>query len=282
MAAVPWSSERGASVPTSNDGQASKKKTGAATVTRRRSSSASPADEQLRGGHNVNPGLIGARLRARRLSKGISLRQFARDLDVSASFISQLETGKAQPSVATLFAICSALDIATDDLFDSALSDGASHNPEATGSSTDAANNSWHAISSFGRTVATNTPTDVRVMRGSTPVVHPAERNVLVLDSGVTWESLTAEHHDRAQFMFVRYDVGGSSTMEGRLIRHVGTEYGFILRGTLEVTLGFERYRLNPGDSISFDSTRPHRLTNVGDVPVEAIWFNFERFDNAN
>lgn len=55
-----------------------------------------------------------------------------------------------------------------------------------------------------------------------------------------------------------------------------------ILRGTLEVTLGFERYRLDSGDSISFDSTRPHRLTNVGDVPVEAIWFNLERFDSPN
>ena len=79
----------------------------------------------------------------------------------------------------------------------------------------------------------------------------------------------------------MRYDVGGSSTIEGRLIRHVGTEYGFVLSGLLEVTLGFETYRLSPGHSISFDSTRPHRLTNVGDVPVEAIWFNLERFDSV-
>ena len=64
--------------------------------------------------------------------------------------------------------------------------------------------------------------------------------------------------------------------MEDRLIRHVGTEYGFILSGTLEVTLGFETYRLTTGDSISFDSSRPHRLANVGDIPVEAIWVNLE------
>src|SRR5487761_2216868 len=121
---VPWSSERGASVPTSNDGKPSGKKVGSPTVTPRRASSATSSNEQLRAGENVNPGLIGARLRARRLSRGISLRQFARDLEVSASFISQLETGKAQPSVATLFAICSAPDIATDDLFDSAVSNG--------------------------------------------------------------------------------------------------------------------------------------------------------------
>src|ERR1700722_9653888 len=63
------------------------------------------------------PGLVGARLRERRLERGITLRQFARDIDVSASFISQLETGKAQPSVATFYSICAALDISIDELF---------------------------------------------------------------------------------------------------------------------------------------------------------------------
>ena len=70
--------------------------------------------------------------------------------------------------------------------------------------------------------------------------------------------------------------------MEGRLIRHVGTEYGFVLSGTLEITLGFETYRLHASDSISFDSSRPHRLANVGDVPVEAIWVNLEHFDSSH
>src|SRR5271168_2725633 len=67
--------------------------------------------------NRLAPGLVGARLRERRMARGISLRQFARDIDVSASFISQLETGKAQPSVATFFSICAALDISIDELF---------------------------------------------------------------------------------------------------------------------------------------------------------------------
>jgi mannose-6-phosphate isomerase-like protein (cupin superfamily) len=48
----------------------------------------------------------------------------------------------------------------------------------------------------------------------------------------------------------------------------------------LEITLGFETYRLTSGDSISFDSSRPHRLANAGDVPVEAIWVNLELLDH--
>ena len=37
--------------------------------------------------------------------------------------------------------------------------------------------------------------------------------------------------------------------------------------------LGFEQFELEPGDSIGFDSTQPHRLWNLGDEPVHGIWF---------
>jgi transcriptional regulator with XRE-family HTH domain/mannose-6-phosphate isomerase-like protein (cupin superfamily) len=220
--------------------------------------------------NRLAPGLVGTRLRARREAKGISLRQFARDLEVSASFISQLETGKAQPSVATLYSICAALDISTDELF---AGDTAVEARGKTGELTDASNNSWRAVDGVASVSSRNGHHDTG---GSSPMLHPHERTVLVLDSGVTWESLIATHHEQAEFMFVRYDVGGSSTLEGRLIRHVGTEYGFIMRGTLEIVVGFETYVLTAGDSISFDSSRPHRLTNIGDVPVEAIWVTLD------
>ncbi len=242
-----------------------------------RSETVTPITSQPAPAATMTPGLIGARLRTTRLARGISLRQFARDLEVSASFISQLETGKAQPSVATLFAICSALDITTDELFESedAAGEETSDFLEEVSGATDAGNNAWRNAASYGST-ANGAASDTVVSRSSSPVVHPHHRKILVLDSGVTWESLTTARSDKTDFMFVRYDVGGSSTNEGRLIRHIGTEYGFVLSGTLEITLGFETYRLEAGDSISFDSSRPHRLANVGAVPVEAIWVNIE------
>lgn len=222
--------------------------------------------------NRLAPGLVGARLRQRRMERGISLRQFARDIDVSASFISQLETGKAQPSVATFFSICAALDISTDELFnyDDSIE---TEREESTNGPTDAANNNWLAVE---HDTEISTSQRVHLDGGSSPVVRPNERRVLVLDSGVTWESLTSSHRDRTDFMFVRYEVGGSSTLEDRLIRHAGVEYGFILKGTLHIAVGFDTYVLNAGDSISFDSSRPHRLYNDGNVPVEAIWVNLE------
>jgi transcriptional regulator with XRE-family HTH domain/mannose-6-phosphate isomerase-like protein (cupin superfamily) len=242
----------------------------ASTKGPRRSNLAEP--QPLSAPNRLAPGLVGARLRQRRMERGISLRQFARDIDVSASFISQLETGKAQPSVATFFSICAALDISTDELFnyDDSLEpvrDAATNGP------TDAGNNHWLAVDQGTEVSA---PQRIQLDGGSSPVVRPNERRVLVLDSGVTWESLTSSHRDRTDFMFVRYEVGGSSTLEDRLIRHVGVEYGFILTGTLHIAVGFDTYVLNAGDSISFDSSRPHRLYNDGNVPVEAIWVNLE------
>jgi len=222
----------------------------------------------------ISAGHTGARLRARRESSGVSLRQFARDLGVSASFLSQLETGKAQPSVATLYSICAALNMSIDELF--AVESTLSENPDDVSARglarSDAEAHIHDADIGDGSSRMWNFPSSSGISHLS-PLVTPSERKALVLDSGVTWERLTAMTEAKIDFVFVRYDVGGSSNSDGHLTRHAGTEYGFVIRGVLEVNLGFETYRMNPGDAISYDSSTPHRLTNVGDVPVEAIWF---------
>jgi mannose-6-phosphate isomerase-like protein (cupin superfamily) len=45
-----------------------------------------------------------------------------------------------------------------------------------------------------------------------------------------------------------------------------------VISGRLGVRIGFDEYDLGPGDSISFDSSSPHRLWAIGDDPVKAIW----------
>jgi transcriptional regulator with XRE-family HTH domain len=59
---------------------------------------------------------IGPRIRARRIELGLSLRELARRVDVSASFISLVETGRCPPSVDTLCALTSELGISADQL----------------------------------------------------------------------------------------------------------------------------------------------------------------------
>ena len=74
------------------------------------------------------------------------------------------------------------------------------------------------------------------------------------------------------------YEVGGASSSDGKLVRHAGREFGLVLSGTLGVTVGFEEHVLGPGDSISFESTIPHRLHNDGDQAVRAIWVTLGRY----
>src|SRR5215218_1114369 len=59
---------------------------------------------------------LGSRLRAERLGQGIGLREMARRLGISASALSQIETGKAQPSVSKLFDIVNLLGVSVDGL----------------------------------------------------------------------------------------------------------------------------------------------------------------------
>src|SRR5688500_6006330 len=61
---------------------------------------------------------LGSRLRQARLQANLSLREMARQLGVSPSFVSQLENGKSQPSVATLYSLAQLLGVSMDRLFD--------------------------------------------------------------------------------------------------------------------------------------------------------------------
>ena len=56
---------------------------------------------------------LGERLREKRTERGLGLRELARRLDVSPSLVSQIETGKIQPSVRTLYAMVSELGVST-------------------------------------------------------------------------------------------------------------------------------------------------------------------------
>jgi transcriptional regulator with XRE-family HTH domain len=191
---------------------------------------------------------VGDRLRAARDRVGISQRELARRLGVSPSLISQLENGQSLPSVGTLYGIVTELDVSLDEIIrgdERRAGDGA---PE---------------------------PAESRELRVEprSPLVHPGERQAIDLASGVRWEELTADTEGDVDFIHATYEIGGASTPDEALIRHHGREYGYVIKGTLGVQIGFQYYELNPGDSIACDSTLPHRLFNTGDVPVEAIWF---------
>ena len=200
---------------------------------------------------------IGPRIRAERARREVTIRALARVVGVSPSLISQIETGKSQPSVSTLYGITSTLGLSLEDLFDAS-------DTEASAASPPTADQSVFSYLRADRT------------KGVGPHVSPDDRELLTLESGVTWERLGQLPHHHVDFLLVTYQPGSASSSEGRLMRHSGTEYAYLISGVLELSLGFDKYVLVPGDSVCFESTRPHAYCNRGDVPAVGVWFVVE------
>lgn len=200
---------------------------------------------------------IGERIRAERARKGLSLRALARSVGLSPSLISQIETGKCQPSVSTLYAITTALGVSVQDVFGEAGASGDRVTDRVTA----------------GQAVVAARPAGGDVPEAGGPVVCPGQRDVLELDSGVIWQRLGQVPGSHVDFLLVSYAPGGCSSPSGRLMGHAGTEYGYLIQGELTVTLGLRSHRLTAGDAVSFASMTPHSYRNDGAVPAAGVWF---------
>jgi transcriptional regulator with XRE-family HTH domain len=187
---------------------------------------------------------LGQKLRAERERQGIALRELARRLGVSPSLISQIERGLVTPSVGTLWSVTTELGLVMDELFKDA--EQLPLRPEQK--------------------------VEASAERAGTHILRARDRKHIRLAGGVEWQRLTPQPDDHVEFLFVTYGPGAQSCPEDSLFRHDGKEYAYILSGQLGVQIGFERYELGPGDSLSFNSQIPHRLWAVGNEPAVAIW----------
>jgi transcriptional regulator with XRE-family HTH domain len=205
----------------------------------------------------TTPVQLGQSIRAARERRGLSLRELARRVSVSPSFVSQIELGKANPSVGTLYSLVSVLGTTLDDLIGEQPGDGG---PELVDAALDEGEEgSWSRVDE---------------------PVQPAGGRKRVEMSGVVWERLTHDHDPYVDFLHVEYAPGSSSCASDQMMRHGGREYGHVLRGRLDIQVGFETHALGPGDSIHFDSMTPHRLSNPYDEPCTAVWFVLARRDD--
>ncbi len=203
---------------------------------------------------------IGHQLRRARMAAGISLREMARRVDVSASFISQVELGRTMPSVGTLYAIASELGVSLDGLMPPAQPQpGSEPGGEAAPAGAVPRENRFPP-----RPFSTAADAEAPVQRADC-------RHELKI-GGAIWGRLTAGHDPANDFLHVTYQPGGESCPEDQMIHHRGTEYGYIISGRLRVQVGFAEYELGPGDSISFESMTPHRLSNPYIEQSQSIW----------
>ncbi|CAN5142161.1 XRE family transcriptional regulator [soil metagenome] len=172
---------------------------------------------------------IGERLRAIRQLKRRTLKAVADQAELSESFLSQVERGKATASVASLTRIATALGVAVADLF------------EANGS-----------------------------LRR--PRVLPREaRPVLAFGNLGRKYLLTPPPREHLEVFIGELDPGGSTGDEP--YTHGDSEELFlVLSGRVHIQLGEEVHELEPGDSIDYRSSIPHRVINAGDMQAEVMW----------
>jgi transcriptional regulator with XRE-family HTH domain len=185
---------------------------------------------------------LGERLRELRKGRRLTLQQVATASGLSKAFVSQLESGSANPSLASLKRVGDALGIPLAALFE-----GFPNGDPAPGGA---------------ETLGT-----ARVVRKDRRkmIVWPGRRGPCSL--------LTPDLRGKLEVLLDVLDPGTSSGGEDeRCITHEGEEFGLILEGRYEITVGEQSFVLEEGDSITYPSRLPHRGRAIGDQPVRTLW----------
>lgn len=184
---------------------------------------------------------LGAKLKAIRRSKGVTLQQIADQTGLSKSFVSQIETGAANPSIASLKKITDVLGIPLAALFH------AGEEAEEAG-----------------------TPSEVAEPQGEVRVVRRDRRKMLVEPGKMGRMYLLTPDLQRKLEVILGEEEPGNADSEW--YSHRGEEFGLVLEGRYEVSVGDQVFVLEAGDSIYYPSHMPHKTRVLGDQPVRTIW----------
>jgi len=208
---------------------------------------------------------IGITLERERKRRGLTLRDLAGRAGVSASLLCSIEKGRTNPSVATLFELATALEVPPQIFF----------GPPSSAPATIADPDDQEPMAAGGDEAADGATAVAVTAPAITGPLTRATRPTLKLTDGVLWQLLTPSPEVSVEFMEVEYPAGASSGTE--MFTHPGREYALVLDGEATIEVGFERFVLKAGDSMAFESTTPHRITNDGTTPMRAVWVNHKR-----
>jgi transcriptional regulator with XRE-family HTH domain len=102
------------------------------------------------------------------------------------------------------------------------------------------------------------------------PVVKKEERKILHFSKpNLTYELLSPDLNRQMEMFMAKLKPGESTSDEQEF--HAGEEAIHVLHGNLRIQLGDNDYTLNEGDTIHFDSSKPHKIINDGQVELEYI-----------
>lgn len=102
-------------------------------------------------------------------------------------------------------------------------------------------------------------------------VLRKADRPELRAAEGVQ-KYLVSQRPLRHVEVYVARLAPGASTGDRALSHGNSQEVFLVTEGDLVVELSGREHRVSDGDSIEYDSSVPHRVTNQSDRPAEALW----------
>jgi len=175
---------------------------------------------------------IGERIRRLRLKRSMGLVELGRHTGLSASFLSQLETGRVVPTLRNLARIAMVFGRDLAYFFE----------PEP------------HPL--------------FRVHRRSERVRLPQSG---VDDPTYYFESLAYMVPDRQLDPYFAEFVPGRKGTDVRPHVHPGYEFLYLLQGDLEIRHGDRAHTLEAGDSVYFDAATPHSYRCAGAAPAVAL-----------
>jgi transcriptional regulator with XRE-family HTH domain len=175
---------------------------------------------------------IGERIRRLRLKRSMGLVELGRHTGLSASFLSQLETGRVVPTLRNLARIAMVFGRDLSYFFE----------PEP------------HPL--------------FRVHRRSERMRLPQSG---VEDPSYYFESLAYMVPDRQLDPYYAEFVPSKKVAEVRPHVHPGYEFLYLLHGELEIRHGDRTHALEAGDSVYFDANTPHAYRCSGVVPAVAV-----------
>ena len=175
---------------------------------------------------------IGERIKFLRLKKSMGLVELGRHTGLSASFLSQLETGRVVPTLRNLARIAMVFSKDLSYFFD----------PEPQ--------------------------TLFRVHRSKNRVRLPQSG---VADPTYFFESLGYLVPDRQLDPYFAEFLPNKKDRESRAHQHVGAEFLYVLTGQMDVQHGEVTHHIEAGDSAYFDANTIHSYACSGDSPATAV-----------
>ena len=175
---------------------------------------------------------IGKRLRAARKLTGLVIDEVATKTGLSRAYISQIETGKASPSLQTVDRLAKALGIQVSSLFTTDDFD------------------------------AQLTRADDRlVMQYGAPDTAPEERKLV--------HFLSAPNRE-LELVILEIPVGVAAGPPDQ--GHAGEEAFYVLEGRVKAVIGGHSYIVEEGDSLHWSASIPHRTINIGDTKAKLVF----------